>query len=559
MMKLNYKRTFYIGLIFFIISLFWQTYDMLIARTLIDKYGLNQTWSGIVMAADNIMAVILLPLFGALSDKSNAKLGRRTPYIIVGTVLSAFAFMALAYTDYVQTLKIQATDIIENHYDVAFADDIDDSERSHWYIVINNMEEERDLAYDLGMISGKKLTLWEESIRDPMLTILAANGEYLNNRDLSSIKDFYYKYLSDRAWEVTSNDPSNLIIFSGILFIALVSMAIFRSPAVALMPDITVKPLRSKANAIITFMGAFGGIMAVYVIMVSGLNKHAYDHHAAVYIIIGIMMLIVLGIFLWKVDEPKWVKDKLDLDKKYELTTDESTLQKQTLKTMTYERRISLYFMLASVFLLFMGYNAVMSKIADYLPKVLNLNFFDYQFIVAQGVVIASILPIGILSMILGRKRTIQIGMILMFIAMASGVNLNEGQPWLTAGIIALAGLGWTMIGINTYVMVVELSRGYDVGRYTGYYYAASMSAQIVTPILSGYLMDGYGRLILFPYAAFFVALSFVTMIFVKKGEIKFKGSWKDALKEVWSYENIHYRTFKFRKINLCQKVSTGL
>jgi MFS family permease len=135
--------------------------------------------------------------------------------------------------------------------------------------------------------------------------------------------------------------------------------------------------------------------------------------------------------------------------------------------------------------------------------------------------------------MILGRKRTIQVGMIMMFVAMASGVNLNEGQPWLTAGIIALAGLGWTMIGINTYVMVVELSRGYDVGRYTGYYYAASMSAQIVTPILSGYLMDGYGRLILFPYAAFFVALSFVTMIFVKKGEIKFKGSWKDALKEV--------------------------
>ncbi len=532
-MKLNYKRTFYVGLIFFIISLFWQTYDMLIARTLIDKYGLNQTWSGIVMAADNIMAVILLPLFGALSDKSNAKLGRRTPYIIFGTILSAFAFMALAYTDYVQTLKIQATDIIEHHYDVAFADEIDDSERSHWYIVIENMEEERDLAYDLGMISGKKLTEWEETIRDPMVTILEANGEYLNNRDLSTVKDLYYKYLSERAWEVTSSDPTNLFIFSGILFVALVSMAIFRSPAVALMPDITVKPLRSKANAVITFMGAFGGIIAVYVIMLSGLNKHAYDHHAAVYIIIGILMLIVLGIFLWKVDEPKWVKEKRELDKKYELTTDESTMQKQTLKTMTYKRRISLYFMLASVFLLFMGYNAVMSKIADYLPKVLNLNFFDYQFIIAQGVVIACILPIGILSMIMGRKRTIQVGMIMMFIAMASGANLSEGQPWVTAGIIALAGLGWTMIGINTYVMVVELSRGYDVGRYTGYYYAASMSAQIVTPILSGYLMDGFGRLILFPYAAVFIAISFITMIFVKKGEIKFKGSWKDALKEV--------------------------
>jgi maltose/moltooligosaccharide transporter len=108
-MKLNYRNTFFVGLIFFIISLFWQTYDMMIARTLIDKYGLNQTWSGVVMAIDNVMAVILLPLFGAISDKSNAKRGRRTPYIIVGTVMAAFAFMALAYTDYVQTSKIQAT------------------------------------------------------------------------------------------------------------------------------------------------------------------------------------------------------------------------------------------------------------------------------------------------------------------------------------------------------------------------------------------------------------------------------------------------------------------
>ena len=138
-MKLNYRNTFYVGLIFFIISLFWQTYDMLIARTLIDKFGLNQTWSGIVMAFDNIMAVILLPLFGALSDKSNSKRGRRTPYIVVGTVLSAFAFMALAYTDQVQTLKIQATDIVENHYDIAFNDLADVRDSEHWLTVVDNM------------------------------------------------------------------------------------------------------------------------------------------------------------------------------------------------------------------------------------------------------------------------------------------------------------------------------------------------------------------------------------------------------------------------------------
>lgn len=490
-MKLNYRNTFYVGLIFFIISLFWQTYDMMIARTMIDKFGLNQTWSGIVMAIDNIMAVILLPLFGALSDKSNSKKGRRTPYIIVGTILSAVAFMGLSYADYVQTLKIETTDIVENHYDVAFGEGIDSLERDHWYIVIDAMELEREKAFNEGTISGLQFSNWEELIKDPMLELLDSNGDILNNRDLSTIKDLYYKYLSERAWEVTSSDPTNLIVFASILFVSLVSMAIFRSPAVALMPDVTIKPLRSKANAIITLMGAIGGILAVYIIMLSGLNKHAYDHHGIVFIIVGVVMILALLIFLWKVDEPKLVKDKQELDKKLGLAPDQHQHEtKHVLKTLTLKRRMSLYFMLGSVFLLFMGYNAVMSKIADYLPKVLNLNYYDYHFIVAQAVVIIAIIPVGILSMSLGRKKTIMLGIILMVIALASGAQVREGASWLTAGIIALAGIGWTMIGINTYVMVVELSKGYDVGRYTGYYYAASMSAQIITPILSGVLMD---------------------------------------------------------------------
>ncbi|HAX02230.1 MAG: hypothetical protein A2Y45_02900 [Tenericutes bacterium GWC2_34_14] len=534
-MKLNVKNTFYVGLIFFIISLFWQTYDMMIARTMIDKFGLNQTWSGIVMAVDNIMAVILLPLFGALSDKSNAKKGRRTPYIIVGTVLSAFAFMALSYADYIQTIDIQQTDLVESHYDVAFSGEVDSSERDHWFIVIENMEAERLSAYQEGLISGKKLLEWETGIKEPMEVLLNQNGSTLNNRDLSTVKDLYYKYLSERAWEVTATDPTNLIIFSGILFISLVSMAIFRSPAVALMPDVTIKPLRSKANAIITLMGAMGGILAVYIIMLSGLNKHAYDHHGIVFILVGVVMIVTLLIFLWKVDEPKLVKEKQALDQQLGFAPDQLLNQpKQTLKSLTLKRRLSLYLLLASVFFLFMGYNAVMSKLADYLPKVLNMNYFDYPFIIAQAIVIIAIIPIGLLSMVLGRKRTIQLGMLIMVFSMVYASQIGEGEPVLIATMITFAGIGWTMIGINTYVMVVELSKGYDLGRYTGYYYAASMSAQIVTPILSGVLMDLYGRLILFPYAAVFVAVSFITMLFVKQGEAKkVKGSLLAALEEV--------------------------
>ena len=228
-MQLNIKQTFYVGLIFFIISLFWQSYDLLIARTLIDKFGLNQTWSGIVMAFDNIMAVILLPLFGALSDKSNSKLGRRTPYIIVGTVIAAFAFMALSYSDYKQTLMIEQTDIVSNHYDVAFDPDADHTLPSHWYMVIDIMTNERETAYMIGDISLARLSSWENEIKDPMMVILDDSNGTLDQRELSMIKDYYYTYLSDRAWEVTSSDTLNLFIFGSLLFIALVAMATFRS------------------------------------------------------------------------------------------------------------------------------------------------------------------------------------------------------------------------------------------------------------------------------------------------------------------------------------------
>ena len=525
-MRLNYKRTFYIGIVFFIISMFWQTYDMLIARTLIDKYGLTQTWSGIVMALDNIMAVFLLPLFGSLSDRSNAKIGRRTPYVIVGTIIAAFAFMGLAYADFIQTEKIKMTDIIETHYDVAFESVELEEEKTHWFIVIDNMRDERLDSLDEGYISLNQYESWYETTHDGMLSVLARASDQLSARQLYEIKDLYYGYLSTRAWEVTSRDPSTLIIFISTLFVALVAMAIFRSPAVALMPDITIKPLRSKANAIITFMGAVGGILGVYIIMLSGLNRHAYDNHALVFILIGIIMLLALGVFLWKVREPEWVKDRVELEKQLNIIIEEeeqkAPIRKQfSMKHLSRRKARSLYFLLISIFMLFMGYNAVMSKLADYLPKVLNMNYFDFPFIVAQALVIIMIVPVGILSLKLGRRRTIILGMIIVILSFGSIYFLKERQAWQTAGIVFLAGVGWSMISINTYVMVVELASGGNSGLYTGYYYSASMTAQIATPILSGILMDRYGRLILFPYATLFVLLAFIAFLFVNEGEAK--------------------------------------
>lgn len=516
-MKLNYKTTFYVGLIFFSISLFWQTYDMLIARTLIDKFGLNQFESGLVMAFDNIMAVILLPLFGALSDRSQHKLGRRTPYIIVGTVIAALAFMALSYTDYKQTEKIQTTDLIEEHYDVAFSESEDITLKSHWYTVIEIMQDERYETYTQGDISSKAYQEWQEDIYFPIEDILANAPESLSVSDQTRIRDYYYQYLSLRAWELTAEDPDIFYTFLAILFVSLVAMAIYRTPAIALMPDVTIKPLRTKANAFITFLGAIGGVIAISIILFSGLNQHAYHHHVSVYIVVGLVMLVTLGIFLWKVNEPKLVKEKEKRDIKYHVKALDPYENPE--KSLNMKKRISLYLLLATVFLLFFGYNAVMSKITDYLPKVLNMEFYQLPFIVAQGVVIAAIYPIGLLSIKIGRKKSMLLGIFILILAMGAIVFVEQDQVILTASIIAFAGFGWIFTGVNIYPMVVELSKGKNVGQYTGYYYAASMGAQIFTPILSGILMDQYGRIILFPYATLFMALAFITMLFVKHGD----------------------------------------
>lgn len=524
-MKLNYKNIFFIGLIFFSISLFWQTYDVMISRTLIDKYGLNQFWSGIVMALDNVLAVIMLPLFGALSDKSNAKIGRRTPYVIVGTILAAFAFMALSYTDYKQTLLIQETNIVSDHYELAFAKDADNRDPSHWVIVIDRMAQERYDTYTSGAISYDKYTQFITNIKEPMEHRIAGIDQ-LNNRDLSIVKEYYYRYLSERAWETTASNNGNIIVFSMILFVALIAMSIYRSPAVALMPDVTIRPLRSKANAIISLMGAIGGVLGIYIIMIFGLNKNEYDYYTYVYITVGIIMLINLVIFLKHVNEPMFVKDRVKEEKRLGIFKEEvKSTSKKLLSELNFKRRISLYFLLAGIFTLFMGYNAVMSKIGDYLPKVLNINLFDIPLVLAQALVILSIYPIGILSLKIGRKKSVSLGIIILSIAFGTVFFLKENQLVLTALIIYLAGIGWTMISINIYVMVVDLSKGSDSGRYTGFYYSASMSAQIITPILSGYLMEKneIGRLILFPYATFFILISIVFIAFVKLEDVKIK------------------------------------
>ncbi|MGD9761489.1 MAG: MFS transporter [Candidatus Izemoplasmatales bacterium] len=543
-MKLNYKKVFLVGLAFFLISLFNQTYDSIISKILIDKFGLNQTWSGAVMALDNVLALFLIPIFGSLSDKHNSKIGKRTPYIIVGTIIAAFAFMGLTFSDNYQTTQIQTEDpaIIEDYnstHDQTF-------DYNQWVAIKDGIIGQWDTLRVDGVITQTEFdTFYLEVIdgsdegdvtdvnniefradhRNGMEEILSYaftyQGGVLTDRDNTDLKEYFYTHLNQKTFLITVKSPTNFIVFMLILFVALVSMATFRSPAVALMPDVTIRPLRSKGNAVINLMGSLAAILSYILLILFGLDKLSYVNYAPAFITVGIVMLVLLAIFLWKVKEPKLVKEKEDEDKLYGLDKEElevaNTVENEELSR---GKKISLILILSSVFLWFFGYNAVMTKLSDYAPKVLELGF-SLPPLVGHGAALIAFIPIGILATKIGRRKTILMGIVLLTLCFGSIYFLTPDTAFIMYIIFGLTGIGWATINVNSYPMVVELAKGPNVGKYTGYYYTFSMTAQILTPILSGMLMDEFGRRILFPYSAFFVAMSFITMFFVKHGDAK--------------------------------------
>lgn len=530
-MKFNAKKTIYVGLAFLTISMFWQTYDSLVTKIVIDKFGLNQMWSGVVMALDNVFALLLIPVFGSLSDKSNHKRGRRTPFIIVGTIIAAFAFMFLTYSDNVQESKIEASgSSIVEYYDEIYRSE-DDLTIGQWTTITDGIADEWTALEIGGFISIEKYF----DITEDIHTYSTINGDEVIDEDaifedgkitddeLVLLKTLFSQHANERAWIVTTQSPGTFIIFLGTLFIALLAMSTFRSPAVALMPDVTIKPLRSKGNAIINLMGSVGALLALGIIMFYGLDRFSYVSYTPAFFTISISMLIILCIFLWKVKEPKLVAEKLSDDVRLDLVEveeDEEDMSEED-KALSKSKKHALILILVSVTLWFFGYNAVTTKISDYAPNVLEIGYAVPLYI-AYGSALIAFVPIGLLATRIGRKKTIMIGIVLLTFSFASVYFLTPDTAAFMYIIFGLTGIAWATINVNSYPMVVELAKGSNVGKYTGYYYTFSMGAQIITPVFSGFLMETFHtRRILFPYAAIFVALAFITMFFVKHGDIK--------------------------------------
>ena len=429
-MKLNNKRTILVGLAFLSICAFWQMYDNVVPLILTKTFHLNETYSGAIMAADNVLALFLLPFFGSLSDRTNTKIGKRMPYILAGSAAAIVLMNILPFLD---------------------------------------------------------------------------NGYYV------------------------SPSTGKLVSFVIILGLLLVAMGTYRSPAVALMPDVTPKPLRSRANAIINLMGALGGIiyLGITAVMYPKSKTEGLEHvnYQPLFIIVAGIMLVAIIALKLTTNEPKLTAENKALEEQHpewNLAEDDGSGN----EVLPPDVKTSLGFLLASIALWFIGYNGVTTWFTVYVDNVMGQGIGGASrcLMVATGGAILSYIPIGSIAAKIGRKKTIRIGCVLLAACFALGYVLTTTFKEINLImfiVFALVGFAWAAINVNSLPMVVEMCKGSDIGKFTGYYYTASMAAQVVTPIVAGTLMRNISYKVLFPYAAIFVALSFITMGFVKHGDVK--------------------------------------
>lgn len=514
-MKLNYKRIILVGFAFFLIQAFWQAYDNTIPMILTNKFGMSQAWSGAIMALDNVLALFMLPLFGTISDKHHSKWGRRTPFIVVGTLIAAVMLIALSFVDNAQLHHIS---------DVAAIDDPAALETIY----------DREADETLLTPGGQKFVLSRQFTKEEFTQIrsqITVDGAAVTNPDYTN---YVMPARQACAWDATAKSPVTLVFFIALLLVILVSMAVFRSPAVALMPDVTLKPLRSKANAVINLMGSAGGILVLVLGMVFATSavRNSLISYTGYFAVIAAIMLAALVVFMLTVRENEWAAEmqqqsvELGLEDKEEAATGERKLSVDEVK--------SLIFLLLSIVLWFFGYNAVTSKYSVYASNILHKDY-NLTLIIAQAAAIISYLPVGFIASRVGRKKTILAGVVMLTAAFTTAAFMSAESPtMLMNAMFALAGIAWATINVNSFPMVVEMCSGGNVGKYTGFYYTASMAAQVATPMLSGLLMDRMGMHVLFPYAAVFTALAFVTMLFVRHGDSRPEAKWGlEALDEM--------------------------
>lgn len=313
----------------------------------------------------------------------------------------------------------------------------------------------------------------------------------------------------------------NLFGFAISLGIVLLSMATYRSPAVSLMPDVTPKPLRSKGNAVINLMGAIGGVISLGLIAVL-VPKEGKPDYLPIFAIVAAIMVGAVVLLVLTVRENKLVEE-MEAIGGYESTEEELNEELSKGKKMPKDILKSLIFMLLCIAFFFIGYNAVTTFFSLYMTNYLGVqggSFASYLMVATMSSVICY-LPSGLLATKFGRKKAIMIGLVTMascFLIM----SFFKSAGLFLIPFFVIIGFGYACVIVNTFPIVWEMSKGSDIGKYTGYYYTASMAAQVITPIVAGYFIEdlqNYG--ILFPYAVIAMGLSFLMLMQVKHGDSK--------------------------------------
>lgn len=432
-LKLNYKRTIYIGLAFFTILMLWQVYNtycpLFLTDLLMQQYGGEASdYSyivGVMMALDNILALFMLPLFGHFSDKTKTKLGKRMPFIIAGTVAAIILF--------------------------------------------------------------------------PLIPIV-----------------FLYNQI---VW---------LFIIMALVVLA---MNIYRSPAVALMPDITPKPLRSKANAIINLVGYIGAIFAGAIALFisigvgeSGTIEYNPNTIWIPFAITSVIMICALILLVVKIRENKLTAELKEEMEEGERQS-ETTVVVQDNKPLPKQDKKNLIVLFISIFLWFFAFNSLETFGSSYAVYEFGegSGWWGTAVIVMTICSIISFIPGGIIASKVGRFKAVLIGLSLMILGLLLAI-LFTFVNWFSSVVtyilyipIALIGIGWAWVNVSSYPMVVEAASSGNVGKYTGYYYTFSMLAQSITPIAIGALFTLLDRFdIFFPYALIFIVLATIVFLFYK-------------------------------------------
>lgn len=632
-LKLDYPQTFKVGFAFAIIMLFWTAYDFVVPLLLEHAYGLPSWARGIIMGLDNLLSLFMLPLFGKLSDNAHGKLvkkwGRRTPFIVIGTVCAVVLMVFVPVATLKQQAKAQelTTQIESQLNDDSFMQPL----LEEWYDNAVAGKEGSANYCDLAYLGNNKITREQfvalrydskMTSKKAVLNMLGATTYYYDGEvveDLSATSPTgktyqqiidsnaaYKKYVAAGINNYISNEVNekctkaadgsgikSLVVYMVILLLVLIAMATFRSPAVALMPDVTPKPLRSQANAIINLCGGIGGAIAflIYTVVLFG---QRLENYVIIFGSVAAGMLLLLAGFLALVNERKMVAKCQEICKEYEIDDfadgenpeaekfaeelihegdaeynldskpdgEVQELVNGTAKeeiapeTLDFAKQVventkkkpvspkewwgakndlekgrlkSFALILASIFMWFMGYNAVSSNLSIYTTKSLNLSAGVASIIsgVSMGISAIAFIPVGYMAAKIGRRKSIMIGFamaVVSFVLICFAVRPSDNAA-IPAVLFALfyliAGFGLIIANVNTFPMVTELSTAETVGQYTGYYYVATMSAQAITPAIGGAIMDAGGNQYLFLYSAVCIVIAIVLMLFVKHGDSK--------------------------------------